>query len=159
GRTSLRVLLTEGASTSARQAVTALGLAGHHVEVMDPSGHALTRFSRFVRRFHRCPPMGTDPEGFRDALLQLVTGGGFDVLLPIHEQGYLLARIADRLAPHVGVALPSFEAYERAVSRIGFARLLGELGIPHPRTEVLASPDALGDVRRFPCVLKAEIGT
>ena len=33
----LRVLVSEGSSTSAREAITILGLAGHHVEVCDPS--------------------------------------------------------------------------------------------------------------------------
>ncbi len=159
GGRPLRVLLSEAASTSAREAVTALGLAGHHVEVMDPGRLALARASRFVRRFHRCPPMGADPEGYRDFVLRLVGGGGFDVLLPIHEQGFLLARIAGRLAPHVAVALPAFESYAQAVSGAGFVRLLDGLGLAQPGTQVVTAADELRAVRNFPVVLKAEIGT
>ena len=59
----LRVLLAEASSLSAREAVTILGLSGHHVEVCDPNRHALARFSRFVRRFHRCPGLRDDPAG------------------------------------------------------------------------------------------------
>ena len=43
----LRVLVSDGSSTSAREAVTILGLSGHHVEVCDPSRYCLARFSRF----------------------------------------------------------------------------------------------------------------
>ena len=57
----LRVLLSEGSSTSAREAITVLGLAGHMVEVCDPSSWCLGRFSRFVKKFHRCPPLRDDP--------------------------------------------------------------------------------------------------
>ena len=39
----LRVLVSEGNSTSAREAVTILGLSGHHIEVCDPAPFCLTR--------------------------------------------------------------------------------------------------------------------
>ena len=66
----MRILLSEGASTSAREAITALGLAGHHVEVCDPDPHCLARFSRFVRKLHRCPPLGADPQGYLAFILE-----------------------------------------------------------------------------------------
>lgn len=155
----LSVLLSEGASTSAREAVTALGLRGHHVEVVDPQPFCLARFSRFVRRVHRCPPLGSDPEGYRDFVLGLLASRRFDVLVPIHEQGYLLAKVQHRIAPLASVALPGFEAYEVAVSRIGFTRLLSELGIPQPVTRIATSREALRDSPALPVVLKTEIGT
>ena len=104
----MRILLSEGASTSAREAITALGLAAHHLEVCDPDPHCLGRFSRFVRRFHRCPGLGTDPRGYLSFILDLIATGRFDVLLPIHEQGLLFARVREQILPHVGIAVPSF---------------------------------------------------
>src|ERR1700759_3822313 len=94
----LRVLLSEGSSTSARDAVTILGLAGHIVEICDPSPHCLGRFSRFVRKFHRCPGLRDDPAGYLAFVEKLLAEPGFDVLLPIHEQGFLFARVKERLA-------------------------------------------------------------
>ena len=41
-----------------------LGLSGHHVEICDPSPWCLGRYSRFVKRFHRCPPLRDDPKGY-----------------------------------------------------------------------------------------------
>ena len=73
----MRILLSEGASTSAREAITALGLRGHHVEVCDPDPHCLGRFSRFVRRLHRCPPLGRDPQGYLAFILDRISGGQF----------------------------------------------------------------------------------
>lgn len=46
----LQVLLSEGSSTSAREAITILGLSGHRVEICDPSAWCLGRYSRFVRK-------------------------------------------------------------------------------------------------------------
>ena len=130
----MRILLSEGASTSARQAITALGLKGHEVEICDPDPHCLGRFSRFVSRFHRCPGLGVDPEDIFSFVLDLLASRRFDVLLPIHEQGFLFAALRHRIPPHVGIALPSFESYERVHSKVGFSRLLSELNLPQPET-------------------------
>jgi predicted ATP-grasp superfamily ATP-dependent carboligase len=155
----LRVLLSEGSSTSAREAITALGLMGHHVEVCDPSGHCLGRFSRFVHKFHRCPGLGDDPAGYLDFLLQLLSRQRFDVLLPIHEQGYLLAKAQEKLAPLAALALPSFQNYRKAHSKIGFHSVLSGLGLPHPHTELVSSPSELREKIRLPCVVKTSVGT
>src|SRR5713101_6616368 len=93
----LRVLLSEGSSTSAREAITILGLSGHHIEVCDPSPWCLARYSRFVRKFHRCPGLRSDPAGYLAFVEQLLLGGQFDVLLPTPEQGFLFARARQRL--------------------------------------------------------------
>lgn len=155
----MRVLLSEGSSTSAREAITALGLKGHEVEICDPDPVCLGRFSRFVKRFHRCPGLGVDAEGYLAFIVDLVSSRGFDVLVPIHEQGYLLARAAERIRPHVAIALPSFESYARVVGKVGFIDLLVELGLPSPPTRIVGSPREVIETGRYPMMLKTDIGT
>jgi predicted ATP-grasp superfamily ATP-dependent carboligase len=159
GRAPLRILLSEGSSTSAREAITALGLNGHYIEVCDPDAHCLGRFSKFVRRFHRCPGLRDDPAGYLDFVLDLLTRRRFDVLLPIHEQGFLFARVRERLAPLVAVALPSFASYARAHGKVPFSTLLTELGLPQPATRLAASLAELRALAAPPCVVKASTGT
>jgi len=159
GREPLRVLLSEGSSTSAREAITILGLAGHMVEVCDPSAHCLGRFSRFVRKFHRCPGLRDDPAAYLAFVERLLGEREFDVLLPIHEQGFLFARVRERIEARVGLALPDFESYRTAHSKAGFSRLLDELGLPQPATRIVKSAGELRDAVRFPCVVKMSIGT
>jgi predicted ATP-grasp superfamily ATP-dependent carboligase len=154
-----RILLSEGSSLSARQAITTLGLAGHEIEVCDPAPICIGRFSRFVRRFHRCPGLGHDPVGYLDFLLDLLAGDKFDVLLPTHEQGYLLAKVAGRLVPLTGIALPAFEDYVAAHGKASFSRLLTELRLPQPHAEIVASAAALRRTTIFPAVVKTGIGT
>ncbi len=127
GSKPLRVLLSEGSSTSAREAITVLGLAGHIVEVCDPSPVCLGRFSRFVSKFHRCPGLRDDPAGYLSFVEKLLAERPFDVLLPIHEQGFVFARVKERFETRVGLALPDFESYRTAHSKAGFSRLLDEL--------------------------------
>jgi predicted ATP-grasp superfamily ATP-dependent carboligase len=155
----IRVLMSEGSSTSAREAVTALGLAGYTIEVCDPDPFCLARFSRFVSRFHRCPGLRADPQGYLDFILALIRERRFDVLLPIHEQGFLFAKERQRIEAHIAVALPSFENYRQAHGKASFSRLLAELGLPQPDTRIVADVGELRAVKRFPLVLKTSIGT
>jgi predicted ATP-grasp superfamily ATP-dependent carboligase len=156
---SLHVLLSEGSSTSAREALTILGLAGHVVELCDPDAYCLGRFSRWVSKFHRCPGLAKHPATFLGFIEKLLATRRFDVLLPIHEQGYVLARAQQRIAADVGIALPSFASYRAAHSKAGFRRLLTELGLPQPATDLATSEAELRAVMRFPCVVKTAIGT
>jgi hypothetical protein len=139
----LRVLVSEGSSTSSREAITILGLSGHHVEVCDPSPWCLGRCSRFVKRFHRCPPLRDDPEGYLAFIEKLLASEPFDVLLPTHEQGFLFARVQQRFAGKVALASPSFDSYRTAHSKAGFSRLLNELGLPQPVTTIVTSESEL----------------
>ncbi|MEA2836837.1 MAG: hypothetical protein QOD89_1387 [Bradyrhizobium sp.] len=159
GSRPLRVLLSEGSSTSAREAITVLGLAGHIVEVCDPSPTCLGRFSRLVSKFHHCSGLRDDPAAYLSFVETLLAQRPFDVLLPTHEQGFLFARVKERLEDRVGLALPSFESYRAAHSKAGFSRLLVELGLPQPATRIVRSPSELRDAVRFPCVVKTSIGT
>jgi predicted ATP-grasp superfamily ATP-dependent carboligase len=155
----LRVLVSEGSSTSAREAVTILGLSGHHVEICDPSPWCLARFSRFVKKFHRCPPLRDDPGGYLAFIEALVSSGQFDVLLPTHEQGFLFARVQHCFAGKAALALPSFDDYRTAHSKAGFCRLLEEVGLPQPATTIVTSESELRAAVRLPAVIKTSIGT
>jgi predicted ATP-grasp superfamily ATP-dependent carboligase len=157
--TPLRVLVSEGSSTSAREAITILGLSGHLIEVCDPNPYALARFSRFVEKFHRCPGLRGDPAGYLAFVEKLLAERHFDVLLPIHEQGFVLARVQQRLLDRVGLALPGFENYRIAHSKAGFSRLLDRWGLPQPATQIVTSESELHDIIRFPSILKTSVGT
>ncbi|HEY0327511.1 MAG TPA: hypothetical protein VGC77_00300 [Rhodopseudomonas sp.] len=155
----LRVLLSEGGSTSAREAITVLGRAGHRVEICDPSPRCLGRFSRHVTKFHRCLGLGRDPAGYLGFVEDLLAREKFDVLLPIHEQGLLFSKVAPRLQRLTALALPGYAAYRQVISKAGFSRLLDELGLPQPQTRCVSSAAQLRELARAPCVIKTAIGT
>src|SRR3984957_3663832 len=155
----LRVLVSEGNSTSAREAITILGLSGHTVEICDPSPCCLARFSRFVAKFHRCPGLRDDPAGFLAFVEKLLAARHFDVLLPIHEQGFLFARVGARLADRVGLALPDFASYRAVHSKAEFSRLLDRLGLPQPATRILKLVSERRAPAKFPCVVKTSVGS
>jgi biotin carboxylase len=100
-----------------------------------------------------------DPVGFLLTIEKLLSTQHFDVLLPIHEQGFLLARVQQRLEARVGLALPGFASYRTAHSKAGFSRLLDQLGLAQPATRIVTSAGELRAAIRFPCVVKTSVGT
>ncbi len=155
---SLRVLLSEGSSLTSREFITALGPAGHKLDVIDPDPLCLARFSRWVGSVIACPPVGSDPLGYLDAVVEQLGRRQYDVLLPTHEQAYLFALLRDRLPAGVGLAVSDADAFARVQSKLAFAELLDELGLPQPESCRLRDPRELGQWP-YPYWLKAAYST
>jgi hypothetical protein len=98
-----------------------LGPVGVHVEVLDPDPLCLVRFSRWVRKVHRCPRSGTDPLAYLELLKHVVAERQIDVVLPTHEQAWLFAAAA-RLLSGVPVAVADIASFGRVQSKVEFAR-------------------------------------
>ena len=130
---ALRILFSEGSSLTAREFLSVLGPAGHHIEALDPNPACICRFSRWMRRLHAAPPSGADPLGYLAAVKAVMAGGRFDVLLPTHEQAWLFAAGRRLLAPGAPVAVAAAAAFSRVARKIAFAQLLNELSLPQPR--------------------------
>lgn len=153
-----RLLLSERSSLTSRETITALGPAGHGIDVMDPDPFCLARFSRWVRRVIRCPAMGADPDGYLEAVVAQLAREPYDVLLPTHEQAYLFAAMRDRIPDQVGLAVAGASAFARVQSKVEFAELLRELELPQPASFRLADPAELDD-HPYPYWLKAAYST
>ena len=159
GRAPIRILLSEGSSLSARQTITALGRCGYILDVCDPNPLCISRFSRFVRHYYRCPAVGTDPIGYLAFVLNHLTRVRYDVLLPVHEQAFLFAKVQDRLPIGVGVALARFDAFLQVQGKVAFARLMERLSLPQPTTHIVRSRAELEAMDRFPCYIKTDYST
>lgn len=149
----LRVLITEGASLSARQTLYCLG-PHHDIELIDPDPLCQCRFSSFVRRWIRSPSFSRQPDRFLHFLVQVLRGQQYDVLLPTHEQVYLLSRFRDAIAPLVGLALPEFSALEQLQNKASFSRLLTDLDLPQPEAVVTRNRSELDRAWSYPFYLK-----
>ncbi len=156
---SLKVLLSEGSSLSARQAISALGRTGVQIEICDPDPLCLGRFSRFVRTWHRCPRWNVDPVGYLQFLARRLASERYDVLLAVHDQAFLLARFRNELGRYVGLALPDFATLERLQSKAEFVRVLDELDLPHPPTVLVRTRRELEAACTPPCYIKLAYST
>ena len=154
-----KILLSEGSSLSARETITALGLAGHRVELVSAETLCLGRFSRFVSRVHRAPASGADPDGYLATVLETVRNGSIDALLPVHEQAYLFAAARHKLPADLGIALSDFASFEQVQSKAGLAELLARLQVPQPTTTLVRSAEEFARPRPYPYFVKAAFGT
>jgi hypothetical protein len=134
-----------------------LGPLGYHLEALDPDPLCIARFSRWMRRIHRCPRSGADPLGYLEAVKTVVAERRIDVVLPTHEQAWLFAVAKPRLS-EVPVAVAGAASFDRVQSKVEFARLLDEIGLPQPRWRLVREPSDL-DGLPFPYWLKAAFST
>jgi len=136
-----------------------LGPLGYQIDVCDPNGLCLSRFSRFIHRFYRSPVFGADPLAYRQFILERLQEDQYDVLLPTHDQAFLFARIERSLAPRVGIALPAFDRFARLQSKSSFAKVFAEAGIPQPITRFARSRADLEAESDFPYYVKHPYST
>ena len=158
-RAAIRILLSEGSSLSARQTITALSRCGYTLDVCDPNPLCISRFSRFIQRYYRCPAVGTDPLGYLEFVLHHLTQERYDVLLPVHEQAFLFAKVRDRLPTGLGVALADFAAFLQVQGKVAFTRLMQRLSLPQPPTSIIGTRAEVEAMDRFPYYLKTDYST
>jgi len=94
------------------------------------------RFSRYIRKVHRCPTSGSDPIGYLSFVISLLRTGSYQVLFPANEQAYLFSWAKDRLTPLVGLAVADFSAFGRVQTKSAFMQFLDELELPYPPTRI-----------------------
>jgi predicted ATP-grasp superfamily ATP-dependent carboligase len=158
GRT-ISILFSEGSSLSARQTLSALGPLGYTIDVCDPNPFCLSRCSRFLRRFYRSPALGANPVAYLRFILGRLKKGRYDVLLPVHEQAFLFARMQHTLASQVGIAVPAFDSLALLQSKGTFARVFTDLGMPQPATRLIRHRAELEAESAFPYYVKQPYGT
>lgn len=152
-------LVTDSSLRTALYTIRNLGQHGVRITAAEratPLGDNLGGLSRHVRRRVVVPDNRKDPDGFADALLELVDG--HDVLMPIGMHS--IEPVARRLAEfqqRIRVALPPWPVIERADNTRDLLVLARSLGIPTPRTLPVAeyaSIDALAADITFPAIVK-----
>ncbi len=151
-----RILLSEGSSLSARQTVTVLGLSGYSVGVCDPNPWCISRFSRFVKWFYRCPAFNDRPLDYARYVASVAQQGGYQAVIPVHEQAYVLAKYRHLISTPISLA--NFPAFQKVQGKVAFARALQDLSLPQPDFQIV---DDLNQVRKYsdyPFYLKTNFG-
>ncbi len=156
----MRILLSDGSGLTSRQVATQLGQAGHIVEVLNPPGFALTRFTRWVHKVRSCPRFGADPFAWLDTVVRVLAEGRFDALIATHEQVIILSREAGRIRSlGVAMAVPPFSALTQVQDKIKARSTLAGLGLPQPLSAVAYSADELLGTDIMPAYVKTAMGT
>lgn len=156
----MRILLTEGSGLTSRQVAARLAADGHDVGALSSDPLCLCRWTRDVRRLHRVPRFGLDPDAWWDAALAVAVDHGYEVLFPTQEQVALLSgRIDDLARAGIRTAVPPFGALAAVFDKVGAAATSARLGVPTPATAVLRAVEQVAAWQRFPVFAKAAVGT
>lgn len=162
---STRVLVVGGPTKAAIGLVRALAAEG---DVCDLIGRGRRRDrvlgTRAARRFISISrEAAPDLDALGAAVLEVATGGGYDVVIPMGDwDTELVVRNADRLREHVRVLVPGIEAHALANDKGAVMAHAADLGIATP--QVWDWPDApdpasLPAALRYPVVVKARSGS
>ncbi len=143
----------------------ALGIVRNLAELDIPiyvlySGFCITRFSRLIKEFIKCPPL-SDNETFADFLVQLAQRKRLErtVIFPNNDATVcLLAKHRAKLERHYLIPIPEWETTRFAYDKVLTYRLAEEVGVPFPNTFF---PGNEADLNRmgleFPVILKPAV--
>ena len=154
----MAVFVTDGDQRSTLAVVRSLGRAGVPVTVGETASRSLAGSSRYCAKSVRYPSPLENPESFVSFLRQELSGGEYDLLLPMTDiTVQLVATARESLPPNVIVPFPSREKTELVQDKSRILSLAKELGIPCPETFVLREGediDSLAPKLRYPVVIK-----
>jgi predicted ATP-grasp superfamily ATP-dependent carboligase len=150
-------LITFGRNRMAYTAMRSLARRGIDAVVGDSYSPSMCFYSRHCSGHFVYPSPYRHPKGFIDSLIGQAGKRGCRVLIPMHEEGYVIARFRDRLEPHMKVPLASEDQIMALHDKGRFAHLAGQLDLPVPRTHLI---DRMEEVERiagqisYPAVVK-----
>ena len=134
-------------------------LAKHGIKVTCASEFPLAAsfFSRYCTDHFTYPSPWTKPEHFVEKIIEEIKKRDIEVLMPVHREGYILAKTKDRLEELV--TFP-YSSYEKIIS-ICDKRILNDTarkaGVRTPKTLTPHNIDGIeeaGSTLRFPVILK-----
>ncbi len=141
------ILLTGGKMTKALQLARSFHAAGHRVILVEIhkywlSGH---RFSRAVDRFYTVPAPEKDPEGYCQALLDLVLREKVNVFIPVSSPvaSYYDALAKPRLAPHCEVLHFDADITRMLDNKFTFCEQARAFGLSAPRSFLITDPQQI----------------
>lgn len=125
----MKILLLDGASLTSRETVTVLG-KNSEIDIFSSSKYGISRFSKFCRTYIQ-GNASNDIRAYLNQIMTLNDTGNYTVVLPIHEEGWLLSWGKERIKS-LPLLISSPESYEQVQGKISFARLLDKLEISQP---------------------------
>ncbi len=139
----MNFLVTGTRQPFALDEIRKLGRMGHRVTTLDAFSTAPGSHSRYAQRRILTVSPRFELAGFLADLKRAIREEGIDVLLPTFEEAFYIAAHHEELSQLTTVFSSPLPVLARLHHKGAFAQLAVDLGLPTPRSEVVADRDAL----------------
>jgi len=132
---SPRVLVTDGEHRSVLAACRGLAAAGYRVAISSDERFSVAQWSRFARERITLAGPRSDPHGYAARLGDLLSEGGYDVVLPGTDPSLItISEGRKQIEPHARLGLPSHETVLESLDKQMFQRRAERAGLAPPRS-------------------------
>lgn len=157
----MSALVTNAQNRIAYNVVRSLGRKGIALYTADFVPRAMSFASRYSKGHFVYPSPFRDPEGFVQRLIEEIQRLRIDVLIPVFEETFLVAKHAARFSACVSMVLPDYEQILIAHNKDRWSPIACQLDIPVPRsysTEQLRTGAVRAQDLRYPVLVKPKQG-
>ena len=128
------VIVTNARNRIAYNIIKSLGQKGIPVYSADSIARAMSFSSRYSKGHFLYPSPFTDQQGFIDCLIENIIKLKAEVLMPVFEETFLIAKHKDHLSRYVNIVLPTYDQILTAHNKDKWEPIARSLNIPVPRT-------------------------
>ena len=139
----MSALITFGRNRMAYTALKSLASKGIRTVVGDSFSPSMCFYSRHCREHFIYPSPYQHPRQFIEALARKGRECGCQVVIPMHEEGFVIARHRRHLAPHLKIPLSDYDQIMLLHSKERFYDIARKLDVPIPRTFIVGQDGAV----------------
>lgn len=157
----MSVIVTNARNRIAYNVARSLGQKGIDVYTSDFVPRSMSFSSRYSKGHFIYPSPFSDQEGFVGRLIEEIERLRADVLIPVFEETFLVARHADRFSRHTSMVLPTYQNILIAHNKDKWAQIAHGLEIPVPSSfsiEELQTGATMPRDLRYPVLVKPKQG-
>jgi glutathione synthase/RimK-type ligase-like ATP-grasp enzyme len=153
------ILIPEGSSLSARQTISALGLAGYKVDICLTKKISLCTFSKFINKRYIVPKLSDNPQKYLDSIIKIIKNKKYDAIIPTHEHIFLFSAYSKEIKKYTNIITSPIESFLQVQGKVPTAILFNDLHIPQPYYKCIYDQSDAEQWSIFPAYLKNSYGT
>jgi len=157
----MRVLVTNAKNRIAYNIVRSLATKGVEIYCADFVPRAMSFYSKYSSGHFVYPSPFRNQEQFVECLIDKIKELKIDVLIPVYEELFLVAKFKDRFTQYVKMALPEYSQILTAHNKDQWEPIASCLQIPVPKTfaieKFVADPGLIARLP-FPLLIKPKQG-
>jgi len=156
----MSVVVTNAKSRVAYNIVRSLGEKGIPVYTSDFVRSSMSFYSRYSKGHFLYPTPFGQQEQFIQSIIQNVQRLKVDVLVPVHEETFLMAKCKDELSKHVKCVLPDYSQILLVHNKDRWIHLARSLKVPSPSTYLIDELRGANGMSKvcFPVLIKPKQG-